>query len=71
MRICPNCGGVAHVEYVYQTICMLLHVVGAVRCGRLTSINENMRHICVMEQHKVSAFGCKSLYKYIGGLLCH
>jgi hypothetical protein len=49
----------------------LLHVVGAVRCGRLTSINENMRHICVMEQHKVSAFGCKSLYKYIGGLLCH
>lgn len=49
----------------------LLHVGNAVRRGRLTSIKENMKYICVMEQHKVSAFGCKSLYKYIGGLLCH
>ena len=49
----------------------LLHVVGAVRCGRLTSIKENMKYICAMERTKMSPFECKSLYKYIGGLLCH
>jgi len=36
MRICPNCGGVAHVEYVYQTIACR-------QCGKTWTFDEYKR----------------------------